>query len=228
MIKKILNLALEKQDWDLVKLVIEDLKKTENPTIPPIAPIPSKKTNYTEDKTEAIIVQFPITPDKPNLNEDVIPSSEFFKSKIENKSLSEFANKTVEMAAQTQPDKSSKISNFTTQIKRSSSAPIIADGKNYGRKLSFEPVNNVNLFEDTLAEERGDTKQSNPQLEILYGNKRRKKRESVESPFVKVKCSGCNRTEEVSPILAVGYSDIEQENTYKCNQCIQNMIKGQR
>ncbi len=192
MILQLLEIAEKKQDWDIVRLVITDLKKQTVKTVEPTLPVtplynPTVHENIPEERNPIIS-----TPNNPIVPTHSSPS-------------------------------------FVTSMKGATqSKPSIIDGKNYGRKLPFEKVSDrPNLFTDGLQEETGDTKQANPQLQILYGNKKRQPKPHL-NPYVKAKCSSCGTIDEVSPIIAAGYSDNSEENTYKCNNCIQQAIRNAR
>ena len=47
-----------------------------------------------------------------------------------------------------------------------------------------------------------------------------------DTSFISAKCSSCGKTSSVSPSIAFGYSELESENEWQCNDCV--VRKGRR
>jgi len=238
--EQILKLAVQKQDWDLVKLVLNDIQEKQKEVKQPAweNPIAKPQNGFIQSKEPVIlhndkpfIIKQPITEYSTPIQS--IP----VQKELKREDLFELGRNPlvthkefIQVSSPIETDKPNKNGDiipkdsFTTSMRVSEThIEYDEDGKpkNLGRKLPFTPPLQFNKFQDTVVENRGELKSANPQLEILYGNKQRQKK-PTSNPFVKVKCSKCGKSEEVSPILATYYSDDPSENSYYCNECIVN------
>lgn len=219
---QILKIAIDSQNWELVKLVTQDLSDEQSKKVPYPELVRTEQLEFKnpliidgeEYKKELVNIPAPVLTDK--IHPSMIKLNEDFIKKTEPSPKS----------------RGETVSSFITQTRRApiQTEPTIQDGKNYGKKIPFQPVEGINKFQDDLSEETSETRIENPQLAILYGNKKRKKKDpdEVSPPLVDVVCSECKTAEKVPPILSTNYSDIPSQNTYKCNACIQKRIRERK
>jgi hypothetical protein len=96
----------------------------------------------------------------------------------------------------------------------------LTDGDGKCAKKRQMKLNHQNTFKDDLRlfPKENVKKYKTDENGIPLGTKPRP-RNKKRSTLVDVKCSMCGTNEQVSPKLARGYSEIADENVYRCNDC---------
>ena len=114
---------------------------------------------------------------------------------------------------------------------------------NSGRQMRSEPVGSTTLknvvgvseegFVDDLTESLTDPETGenlvgkNENVKITPRN-RRKELGMKNTSVIDVVCSACGKNHKVSSALSYGYSDIESQNTWKCNDCVTRKGRSDR
>lgn len=94
-----------------------------------------------------------------------------------------------------------------------------SETKKMAKTVPFEPGRFKQTFKDTLKEHSDESVANMPELGTKP-NHVGKPRENSNEQKVTVKCSKCGKVEEVLPMFSMLYSDIPEENAYRCNDCI--------
>lgn len=108
-------------------------------------------------------------------------------------------------------------------------------GSNSGRQMRSEPVGSKTLknvvgvseegFVDDLTESLVDPDTGenlvgkNKNAKITPRNKR-KELGMKNTSTIDVTCCSCGKSQKISSALSYGYSDVESQNTWKCNDCV--------
>ena len=110
-----------------------------------------------------------------------------------------------------------------------------------GRQMRSEPVgsnklkNIVGVSEEEFVDDMTESLVDPETGEKLIGNNkdakvtprnRRKELGMNDTSLIEAKCSSCGKTLSVSPSIAFGYSEIDSENTWNCNDC--SVRRGRR
>ena len=110
-----------------------------------------------------------------------------------------------------------------------------------GRQMRSEPVgrsklkNVVGVSEQGFVDDLTETLTDPDTGEKLIGNNknvkvtprnRRKELGMNDTSLIDAKCCSCSKTFKVSPSIAFGYSSVESENTWSCNDC--SVRRGRR
>tara|TARA_R110000824_G_scaffold17703_3_gene71276 strand:- start:13 stop:666 length:654 start_codon:yes stop_codon:yes gene_type:complete len=119
----------------------------------------------------------------------------------------------------------------------------ISSSSSSGRKMRSEPVGSTILknvvgvsedgFVDDLTESLTDPETGeqlvgkNDKAKITPRNKR-KELGMKDTSVLDVICSSCGKNHKISSTLSYGYSDIESQNTWKCNDCVTRRGRSDR
>jgi DNA-directed RNA polymerase subunit M/transcription elongation factor TFIIS len=115
---------------------------------------------------------------------------------------------------------------ITTTIKKPED--VYVDEK-YGRVIPIDKSKSkINKFVDDLSEDPELVRDNNPQVEILYGKSKERKRPPASKVHVKCSVEGCGYEDYVYESLAIGATDEEGKNRYKCNRCCARQGKENR
>lgn len=110
-----------------------------------------------------------------------------------------------------------------------------------GRQMRSEPVgsnvlkNVVGVSEQSFVDDMSESLVDPETGENLVGSNKnakitpRNKRKELgmnDTSLISAKCSSCGKTSSVSPSIAFGYSELESENEWQCNDCV--VRKGRR
>jgi hypothetical protein len=107
---------------------------------------------------------------------------------------------------------------IATTKKEESSNDDDYDGKKIARKTPFiKHKIRPQLFTDDRTEAVDDLTENNQTLAKMYVSPRERNR---SNNLVKVECSICGKTLEVSSVLATTYDPDPSENSFKCDNCI--------
>lgn len=117
---------------------------------------------------------------------------------------------------------------FITSTKQRNPKPQPSiNGKRVARTENIQTGPKQNLFVDNGTLESRDLIVNNPQLGKMYQPP--KPRGVREQPsFIDVQCSVCGKIVNVNAALAYGYSTDPDDNRFRCDDCLTDMIANRR
>jgi hypothetical protein len=236
MIEKLLQMAIDKQDWDIVKLVVADLqekpKNIEQNTVKYYKKAPSIKEVLTSDKKFPQIVNVPfgqeknikIIEEEPLLNNPPMierPISIIIQEEDDTPQGAELDNlkkltKVEETLIDNKPVKKNKFAEFTANTRKDGTE--LKPGA--ARRIPIKPVvDRANLMRWS-DKERGD-----PGIFVKPISSGESERQSDE---VEATCSACGRVEKTTALFANQSFGERGERYYRCNSCIASGNHGNR
>lgn len=110
--------------------------------------------------------------------------------------------------------------------KKSQTKKIIDDDgkeRTVAKFIPFQKQQRENVFADdgTLyKDERVDLEENKDKLDELMPKNIRKREPGSRSKKINVICSVCGKSGSVNPVFAGGYSENEDDNYYRCDDCL--------
>ena len=209
---EILKIAVEQQDWQLICGLYTNI--TGEPLSVPQAVVEE------EEKEEEDVLSKDYSIEELKYQNQLPPEEQSLKS----------SDKNIDNII------SSRYNDFKAPPRNVSSSKDFS-----GRQMRSEPVGSNKLdnvvgvskegFVDDMTEALVDPDTgekligSNKDAKVTPRN-RRKELGMNDTSLIEAKCCSCGKTQSVSPSIAFGYSGIDSENTWNCNDC--SVRRGRR
>lgn len=192
---EILKIAVEEQDW---KIICGLYKNITGETLE----IPEQKDSDVEEGDSEEILK------KDYSMEDILPQSE---------------------GKEVDRHQEPVYNDFTAPTKTSSSQPSGDNRRMRSEAVGSKRLENVvgvsqdgfvdDMTESLIDPETGESLTAQSKNVKITPRNKRKQLGMNDTSLMQVKCSVCLKTTSVSPTLAHGYSTIEGQNNWKCNDC---------
>jgi len=208
---EILKIAVEQQDWQLICGLYTNITGE---------PLSVPEPVVEEEKEEEDILSKEYSVDELKYQNQPPPEKQ--DSELVDKNI----DKTID----------SRYNDFTAPPRNTSNS-----SNNSGRQMRSEPVGSTKLknvvgvseegFVDDLTEslvdpETGENLVGKNKNAKVTPRNRRKELGMKDTSIIDATCSACGESLKISSALAYGYSQIESQNTWKCNDCTTR--KGRR